>query len=260
MMMPAPALPRMTPKNGAPHGRLRIDPLFDLADRKRLSDIVANRIRDYIITNQLQPGDRLPTELEMAQQFGVSRVSIREATKALCFLGFLDATPRRGTIVGQVDFRRVSQFLELHPALKDATARQLVDTRLILELGMLPYLCDRMQRHPEVYQKFVEHLDAADTTTDVTEWLQLDCEFHCLLVDSSGLSPMFLCRELIVYFFGRLQGALQDTGVRERLEAELANKTAEHRRLIDLLRDQKLDQAQRELKSHVNSYLTLIEA
>ena len=64
-----------------------METVFQLDDRKRLSDIVAGRIRDYIITHQLQQGDRLPTELEMAQQFGVSRVSIREATKALASSG-----------------------------------------------------------------------------------------------------------------------------------------------------------------------------
>ena len=42
---------------------------------------MAGRIKQLIIENGLKPGDRLPTELEMADRFGVSRVSVREATK-----------------------------------------------------------------------------------------------------------------------------------------------------------------------------------
>ena len=63
---------------------------METVKRQNLSDVIAGRIKNFIITNQLKPGDRLPTEHEMATQFGVSRVSVREATKALGFIGVLD--------------------------------------------------------------------------------------------------------------------------------------------------------------------------
>jgi GntR family transcriptional repressor for pyruvate dehydrogenase complex len=233
--------------------------MFEITERRRLSDVVASRIREYIVRNDLQPGDRLPTELELAKQFGVSRVSIREATKALCFLGFLDATPRRGTVVGQVDFRRVSHFLELHPALRDATSRQLIDTRHVLELGMLPHLGEQMRQNPKLYDRFFEFLTTFDQAADLSEWLDLDREFHCMLLDASGLSPLFLFRELLVYFFGRIQVLAQNPVFQDRLRAELPVKAAEHQRIIDLLRDNKLDQAQHELKAHISAYQSILE-
>lgn len=233
--------------------------MLQVTERRRLSDIVASRIREYIVRHELRQGDRLPTELELAKQFGVSRVSIREATKALCFLGFLDATPRRGTIVGQIDFRRVSHFLELHPALRNATPRQLVDTRHVVELGMLPHLYEQMRRNPKLYDKFNEFLTQFDTSMELTEWLDLDREFHCMLLDASGLSPLFLFRELVVYFFTRLQAQCRNPEVQERLRAEIPGKAADHQRIIDLLRDQRLEQAQMELKNHISTYLPILE-
>ena len=61
--------------------------------RRNLSEVIANRIKDFIIANKLKPGDRLPTEAELAEQFGVSRVTVREATTALGFLGVLQSAP-----------------------------------------------------------------------------------------------------------------------------------------------------------------------
>lgn len=228
-------------------------------ERRRLSDIVASRIREFIIENNLEPGDRLPTELELAKQFGVSRVSIREATKSLCFLGFLDATPRRGTIVGQVNFARVSQFLELHPGLRYASAQVLVDTRLILELGVLPHVCVRFQQAPGLADGFRQLLAGFSPEMDVADWLEMDGEFHRRLMDASGLSPLFLFRELLTYLFNRLHTLAQNPDVEDRLRMEMADRAAEHQRIISLLNDQQLEPAQQELKRHISSYLPILE-
>ena len=77
--------------------------MLQTIERLRLSDMVADRIRGYIQENSLQPGDRLPTEYQFAERLGVSRLAVREATKALEVLGIVDASPRRGLTVGALD-------------------------------------------------------------------------------------------------------------------------------------------------------------
>src|SRR6188472_3324676 len=111
-----------------------------LARRQNLSEQVAARIKQLILENSLKPGDRLPTEQEMADRFGVSRVSVREATKALSFLGIIQAAPRRGLTVGHVDMRRVTEYLGFHLALTDYPKPQLLQTRLVIETGVLPFV------------------------------------------------------------------------------------------------------------------------
>ena len=56
-------------------------------------------IRSYIIRNQLEPGDLLPTEQEMCQTFGVSRSVLREAIKSMELMGMVQARPGKGTAV-----------------------------------------------------------------------------------------------------------------------------------------------------------------
>jgi DNA-binding FadR family transcriptional regulator len=233
--------------------------MFQLTERRRVSDQVANHIREYIIHHQLKPGDRLPTELEMAEQFGCSRVSIREATKALGFLGFLEATPRRGTTVGQIDLHRVTQFLELHPSLSGATARQLVEARHVLDLGMLPYLLDRMRKDPAIYDQLNSFLKTFNSAVGLRQWLELDRQFHSRLMDASGLTPLFLFHEMLAVFFARIQQLARNPKIRERLLAQVEAKQADHQRIIDYLRSGDLDAAQQELKQHISGYEQILD-
>jgi GntR family transcriptional regulator, transcriptional repressor for pyruvate dehydrogenase complex len=69
--------------------------IFDRIDRpRRLTDEVAGCINEAIELGQLKPGDRLPTEQELSQRFGVARTVVREAISLLRYDGIVDS--RRG--------------------------------------------------------------------------------------------------------------------------------------------------------------------
>ncbi len=55
-----------------------------------LNDLISERLKDYIIQNRLQPGDKLPTEDSLAQRLGVSRTAVREALRSLEALGLIE--------------------------------------------------------------------------------------------------------------------------------------------------------------------------
>ena len=59
--------------------------------RPKIRDQAAEEIKRYIVDRQLAPGDRLPTENQLAEDFDISRLSVREATKALEFLGIVES-------------------------------------------------------------------------------------------------------------------------------------------------------------------------
>ena len=72
--------------------------LPDLAiARPALHEEVTARLRDLIVENRIQPGERVP-ELEIAARFGVSRTPIREALKVLAAEGLVEMQPLRGAI------------------------------------------------------------------------------------------------------------------------------------------------------------------
>ena len=116
--------------------------------RQNLNAIVAERIKQYILDNGLKMGDRLPTEQELADRFGVSRVSLRETTKALGFLGIIEASPRRGLAIGRVDMSRITDYLGFYLAISDFPLSQLLDTRIVIETGALPHVMQQMTNDP----------------------------------------------------------------------------------------------------------------
>lgn len=60
---------------------------------------VINCLTDAMVSKQLKPGDKIPTETELAEALGVARSSIREATKILNYLGVLESKRAEGTFV-----------------------------------------------------------------------------------------------------------------------------------------------------------------
>ena len=69
------------------------------AARKNLSWVLAEKLAQQILNGEYAPGSILPGEIELGEQFGVSRTAVREAVKTLTAKGMLLPRPRIGTRV-----------------------------------------------------------------------------------------------------------------------------------------------------------------
>jgi GntR family transcriptional repressor for pyruvate dehydrogenase complex len=215
-------------------------------DRKKLRHRVADRIKHYITSENLIPGDRMPTENELAVMFGVSRLSLREATKALEFLGILVSKPGVGLTVGQIDLDRVTNHLGFHPALHRVDPIQLIDSRIIIETGVLPHVAQRMTEDESIHRALNDVVDQSRLARDLQAWIALDITFHRTLMEASGLTPLVAFGELLQIFFQRFRDSVK--------KAEWKSGIASHQRLIDLLRDQRVAEAVVELRSHIETH------
>jgi GntR family transcriptional regulator, transcriptional repressor for pyruvate dehydrogenase complex len=221
--------------------------MLEAVPRRKIRDVVADRLRGYIAESGFKPGDRLPTETALAEQFGVSRLSLREATKALEFLGIVESKPGVGLTVGRVTVQRVTAYLGFHPALQDASPIQLVETRIVIETGVLPYVMRRMQDDPSVYEALDGINGELRRARDLERWTERDIAFHHQLVEFSGLSPLLAFNDLLTVFFHRFRESVK--------KGEWKAGVASHQRLIDALRDRHLDAAGEELRIHIQSHL-----
>jgi DNA-binding FadR family transcriptional regulator len=214
--------------------------------RRKIRDEIAARLKSYIISESLMPGDRLPTETELAEKFGVSRLSLREATKALEFLGIVESKTGVGLSVGQLDMQRVTDHLGFHPALHRASPMQLIDTRIVVEVGALPYTAQRIAADSTLHEKLQAIVDRFRATRELQEWIDLDIEFHRTLLDASGLSPLVAFGDLLQIFFQRFRDSVKKAEWKDGIET--------HQRIIDSLRDQNVQQATAELRKHIESH------
>jgi len=220
---------------------------YSPSTRIHKSEEVANKIRDYIIDHKLKPGDRLPTEGELSERFGVSRVSVREATKALGFVGIIDAAPRRGLSLGHVNFDRLSQYLSFHFAMGDHSIEELTETRKIVELGGLHLTAQRMRESPELYTQ----LDAINRwlrqeweTASIDAWIEMDVRFHCTLLSASGLRILETFNHLVQVFFRRVRVTAS--------RSDWPRGVASHQKIIDTLRDGDVAGARLAMAEHID--------
>jgi DNA-binding GntR family transcriptional regulator len=95
----------------------------DGIQRRYLHDEVAERLRDLILTGELEPKSRV-NELELCEKFGISRTPLREAIKILATEGLLELLPNRGARVGSVSQAEIEEMTEVVAGL-EATAGEL---------------------------------------------------------------------------------------------------------------------------------------
>lgn len=214
--------------------------------RKKIRDQAADQIKELIASQQLGPGDRLPTESELAKTFGISRLSVREATKALEYLGIVQAKTGVGLTVGQIDLERMTAHLGFHPALHRADPLQLINTRVIIETGVLPHVAQRMNEDSSVYDRLRLLADRFQSARKLDQWIELDIEFHRTLLESSGLKPLVAFGDLLRVFFQKFRESIK--------KAQWQAGAESHRRIIDALRDGEITTATDDLRVHIEDH------
>ncbi|WP_345075292.1 FadR/GntR family transcriptional regulator [Paeniglutamicibacter cryotolerans] len=158
--------------------------------RNRLSEQVAEQITADLIRRGLKPGDRLETEPELVEQYDVSRSVIREAGRILDERGLVDIRPGRGMVVAAFDGSGISRQYALMLELTDGTFRQLMEMRLVMEVGMTELAA---LNHTEADAALIRETITAYGTAgaDQEKALEWDLAFHRALAIASG-NPFFV--------------------------------------------------------------------
>lgn len=214
--------------------------------RPKVRDQVASQIQQYIVEQKLGPGDRLPTETQLAATFGISRLSLREATKSLEFLGIVESKTGVGLTVGSIDMERLTEHLSFHAGLLEADPQQLIDSRVILETGVLPHIARRMKEDPSIESRLRELVEQFRSARDLKSWIELDVRFHRSLLDASGLQPLVAFGDLLHIFFQRFRESVKKAGWEAGIES--------HERIVDELAKGHVEAATAELRKHIESH------
>jgi DNA-binding FadR family transcriptional regulator len=158
--------------------------------RKRLSETLADTLQNEIVG--LSPGDRLPTEAELATRFDVSRTVVRETARLLVQRGLVTVKPGRGMTVAEFDGQVIAEQYGLLLRRSEGSFEQLLELRLVLESEMAMFAAARrtdehLAAMSEANRRLGVALDASDARG---EFLDADLRFHELVARASG-NPFF---------------------------------------------------------------------
>ena len=96
-------------------------------------DKIIHQIRDLISSGQLKPGDKLPSERQLSERFGLGRTSVRDAIHKLEFYGILKTLPQSGTFVAGIGLIALEGLIADVLKLEESDFYSLVETRVVLE-------------------------------------------------------------------------------------------------------------------------------
>lgn len=112
-----------------------------LAAQKNLSYVLAEKLAQRILAGKYAPGSILPGEMELGEQFGVSRTAVREAVKTLTAKGMVLPRPRIGTrVMPQSNWNFLDQEL-LSWWMTEDNFHQVVDHFLVMRSSLEPHAC-----------------------------------------------------------------------------------------------------------------------
>jgi len=109
--------------------------LFRPVRLARASDEVVQQVKARIFGGQLAPGDQLPSEKDLAERFGLSRITIRDALRVLESEGLIEIRvgARGGAFVARPSADRVSESLTTLLRFQQITIEELIEARLAVE-------------------------------------------------------------------------------------------------------------------------------
>src|SRR5882757_10369397 len=119
--------------------------MFKVVSSSRISQSIVEQVKVLIRQGRLTPGDRLPPERDLCERFGVSRVTVREALRMLESAGLVEIRvgARGGAFVTAPSSNRVGEGLADLLTLSVISAADVTEVRLVLEVGIVPLVCER---------------------------------------------------------------------------------------------------------------------
>lgn len=165
--------------------------MYKIVRSSRLYEQIVQQVEDSIHKGALKPGDQLPPERELAQQFGVSRTAVREAVKALHEKGLVEAYPGRGTFITDGTSYSMRQSLDRMVKVGQAEGSAfLAEVRAILEPEIAALAAIRADAEDlSSMREQVAVMDGACKDPDA--FIEADLDFHLALAEAAA-NPIIL--------------------------------------------------------------------
>lgn len=223
--------------------------LFQEVKRIRISDTVVEQILALIESGKLKPGDQLPGERELVEQFRVGRATVREALRILESQGVISVRPGKGAFVtgdlaglsgheGIMVWLRehsdeILDLLEIREALEQRAAylaARRTDSRILMEM-----------------QETLREAERCVNEQDYTRLGYVDHQFHKLLAKASGNVVLSQIIDAVSEFMLSPRRSIQ------RLPGRGVTSLAEHRAILDAIKNGDPEAAQQAVSVHVTS-------
>lgn len=218
--------------------------------RKRLTDQIVDQLVSSIASGRLKKGDKLPSEHQLMEQFGVGRSTIREAVGALLLTGMLVRRAGRGTYISVSSAEFLSKTLTWGIYMGYERIEELVEARIVLERAIAGLAATRAKEVDiaELRREF-DRMKSAWKKNQKTALVQADLSFHFALAKAGKNARLsaFLSelRHLMLLWIKQTMGS--------RSTHDLQNVIKDHGDILDAVEGHDVERAQSALRRHLET-------
>jgi len=218
-------------------------------NQKRVSDIVFDQLKEMIVTQEWAPGDKIPSENEIAQMMSVSRVSVRSALQRLASIGIIESRQGEGTFVREYSTSRQLEHLTPLLMLSQLDYKALAEFRIILECHNAQIAAERCT--PEILEELDKNfVKYKKSTTDGKDNIEIDVAFH-LLIAKATQNPF------IIEIFSILKDYLI-MGIRKYQSfAGVQSGVHYHEAILNSIKEKDPDKAYHIMEEHLKETLSV---
>jgi len=159
----------------------------DSARQARSHERIAEQIGEQILDGRLVRGQKLPTEREMSERFGVGRGVIREAVRMLDAMGLVESRQGSGIYVRNDFIPSISRALTFSVTPEEQSVASLFEFRTILETAAAARAaCQRTDEQAHAITGAAERTEEVAKLRDGEAWHMVDTAFHHMISEASG--------------------------------------------------------------------------
>ncbi|MHC5224737.1 FadR/GntR family transcriptional regulator [Ignatzschineria sp. LJL83] len=155
--------------------------LFDATKEQKLYQQIASKIAQQIQQKEYLPGERLPSERALADQYSISRATVREAVIALEILGYVEIKMGAGIYV--VNANPIQDINIENSTQHEVTPNELIDIRLLVEPEFAALAAKNAS--PKDIESFKSLQATAEKISDLNDHYYFDKKFHLLIAEAT---------------------------------------------------------------------------
>jgi GntR family transcriptional repressor for pyruvate dehydrogenase complex len=219
--------------------------MYKVVRSSRLYEQIVQQVEESIRKGAMKPGDQLPPERELAQQFGVSRTAVREAVKALREKGHVEAYPGRGTFITDGTSHAIKQSLDRMIRIAQPEGSGfLAEVREILEPEIASLAAVRADAQDiAAMREPIAVMDEARKDSDA--FIEGDLDFHLALAEAAA-------NPLILSLIDSIVGLLREQRMRIFLvEGGPERGQYHHKRILEAIEHHDPVGAREAMKAHL---------
>jgi GntR family transcriptional regulator, transcriptional repressor for pyruvate dehydrogenase complex len=222
------------------------------AERASLSDNIVEQLTGLIVRQVLKPGERIPSEKQLCEQFGVGRTSVREALRSLAAMGVLESHAGEGTFVSADRTRHLERAFQWGLLLDGKVVDDLIETRLLLE-SHTAYLAARRATVDDLAAIEQALEEMRQSVSNVKSYLAHDLQFHLHI---AGATQNTILGSLLNTIRRYLQIWIEQTLATSPPDDPTARATTtilQHEKILAALKRRRPGEARRAMQEHILS-------